>query len=309
MTKSRAPKIVVLGSINMDLVIRSAELPKPGETVLANSSAEYCGGKGANQAVAAARAGGEVAMIGSVGRDAFADKLIQSLQRHNVDCEHVAQHADQPSGLAVISVNDRGQNSILVVPGANGSLTPDHVFAAKTVIQRCDVLLVQLEIPIETVVAGLEIAAESKCRIVVDPAPVPKDFPPKLFTADFLCPNESEATALTGQPINNVDDAKRAALILEKKGTKNIAITMGAQGTLLHTDNETHLIPAFPIRAVDSTAAGDAFAGALAVRWSQSNDLRSAVQFANAAGALAASARGAQASMANRAAIESLVDQ
>lgn len=302
-----SPQIAVLGSINRDVVVRCAELPIAGQTVLAESSAEFCGGKGANQAVAAAAAGGDVSMIGAVGSDAFANRLLSNLSQHNISCHAVEQRKDQSSGLAVISVDQRGQNAIMVVSGANASLTREEVMASKELIQRSAAILIQLEIPIDAVLAGIEIAKETGVRVVLDPAPVPREFPRQLLAVDLLCPNESEAADLTGQPVGSLADARRAATKLHRMGAEHVAITLGDQGTLLHHSGESHLIPAFPINALDTTAAGDAFAGALATRWSQTDDLYEAVRFANAAGALAASQHGAQASMADRQTIESLL--
>jgi ribokinase len=306
-TTALAPKIIVLGSINMDLVVRCAELPMAGQTLLAESSAEFCGGKGANQAVAAALAGGDVSMIGAVGGDAFADRLRNNLLQHRIGCDAVARRDRQTSGLAVISVDRRGQNSIMVVSGANATVTPDDVYSAKSLIQQSDILLVQLEIPVDAVLAGIEIARQAGVRIVLDPAPAPADFPKELMAVDLLCPNESEAAVLTGQRVESVEEARMAASVLQKMGARHVAITMGDRGTLLQSDGDSKWVTAFPVTAVDSTAAGDAFAGGLAVEWSQTGDLNSAVRFANACGALAASKHGAQASLADRKAIETLL--
>lgn len=294
----------------MDLVIRCANLPAPGQTVLAESSTEFCGGKGANQAVAAALAGGSVSMIGAVGSDAFGDRLIDNLLRHQVDCGSVWRRTESPSGLAVISVDDQGQNSIMVVPGANGLLTVDDVEAASETICNSDLLLIQLEIPQEAVLAGTRLARQAGVSIVLDPAPAPADLSPELFEVDLLCPNESEAATLIGQPVTSVDEAGVAAQELHRRGARNVAITLGESGTLLSGESlegdQAILIPAFPVDVVDTTAAGDAFAGALAVRWSISGDLHDAVRYANAAGALATSNQGAQASMASLTEIENL---
>ncbi len=278
-----------------------------GQTILAESSVEFCGGKGANQAVAAAVAGGEVSMIGAVGSDAFAGRLLGNLSQHGISCEAVARREGESSGMAVISVDQHGQNSIMVVSGANASVTRGDVFAAKSLIQRSDVMLVQLEVPLDAVLAGIEIARTAGVRVVLDPAPAPREFPSQLLAVDLLCPNESEAADLIGQPVGSIASARRAAAKLHQMGAQHVAITMGDQGTLLHSEGESQLIPAFQVSAVDTTAAGDAFAGALATRWSQTGDLPVSVRFANAAGALAASQHGAQASMANRETIETLL--
>jgi ribokinase len=301
-----APKIVVLGSINMDLVVRCKELPIAGQTVMATSSTEFCGGKGANQAVAAALAGGSVSMIGSVGSDAFAVRLMENLTQHDICCQNVRQISDVASGLAVISVDQTGQNSIMVVSGANGTLSPDDVQQSASFIQQADALLVQLEIPIDAVLAGIQIAKQAGVRVVLDPAPVPQRFPSELLSVDLLCPNETEATLLTGQSADSVDGAILAAERLHQMGAHHVAITLGQRGTLLFSEGESQLIPAFAIDVVDTTAAGDAFAGSLAVHWLQTGDLRTAVCFANAAGGLTASKQGAQASMPSKIQIETL---
>lgn len=297
MSQTESPKIVVLGSINMDLVVRCTELPAAGETVLAETSMEFCGGKGANQAVAASLSGGDVSMIGAVGNDAFADRLRGNLQQHDINCQSILQRQDFPSGLAVISVDQHGQNSIMVVSGANGTIAPETVQSAASTIQQADVLLVQLEIPVDAVLAGIQIAKQAGVRVLLDPAPAMEQIPNDLFAVDLLCPNESEAAMLTDHAVQSIDDAVTAAKLLHQRGATNVAITLAERGTLLLSDGQSHLIPAFPIQPVDSTAAGDAFAGTLAVRWLQSGDLPSAVSFANAAGALTASKQGAQASM------------
>lgn len=301
------PHITVLGSINMDLVVRCAELPTAGQTILAQSSTEFCGGKGANQAVAAAEAGADVSFIGAVGSDAFAARLLGNLSRYGIACEAISR-GDQPaSGLAIISVDQHGQNSIMVVSNANASVTRDDVIAAQALIQNSNLLLVQLEIPLDAVLAGIEIAHRAGVRVVLDPAPAPSEFPPQLLAVDLICPNESEAATLTGQTVESIEDAQRAADTLHQMGARHVAITMGERGTWLRSEDEARLIPSFQVSAVDTTAAGDAFAGALATRWIKTGDLVDAIRFANAAGALAASTHGAQASMANQHDIETLL--
>ena len=282
----------------MDVVVHCQELPLAGQTILAHSSSEFCGGKGANQAVAASLAGGEVFLIGAVGGDAFADRLIDNLNTHSVVCESVSRCVDQASGLAVIAVDSRGQNLIMVVAGANSSVTPERVRAAESIIRESDCLMVQLEIPIESVLEGIRVARSHGVRVILDPAPAPTVFPTALLEVDFICPNETEATALTGLPVTTVEQAKAAAIRLAEMGAKNVAITMGEKGTLLHHEGQSTMVPAVQVNAIETTAAGDAFAGALAVRWAQTGDLLDAVVFANTAGAIAASRNGAQDSIA-----------
>ncbi len=301
------PRIAVIGSINMDLLVRCGTLPRPGETILANSSAEICGGKGANQAVAAARAGGDVTMVGRIGDDAFAGRLLDNLQQEQIDCQHVRATAVTPSGLAIVAVESSGQNSIMVVPGANGRVAVEDVQAASDVIRSCDTLLVQLEVPLAAVVAAKEIARAAGVRVILDPAPSPRELPAELSDVDLICPNESEASALTGLPVESVEQAEAAARALQSQGACAVVITMGTAGSLLLADDRTHLIEPFAVDAIDTTAAGDAFAGALAVHWAQHGDLHRAVRFANAGGALAASREGAQPAMATCSEIEEML--
>ncbi len=306
MKQNRLPKIAVLGSINMDLVIRCAHLPRPGETLLAESAEEICGGKGANQAVAAARAGGDVSMIGRVGDDAFADRLMSNLVREGIDCSHVHKTENCPSGLATVFVEESGENSIVVVPGANGRFSREDVIAASSLIAASDILLVQLEVPLGTVVTAIEFARLAGVKVILDPAPAPDECPAELMNVDLISPNESEAAAIIGRTVGSVEDAEKAARELHKRGANNVAITMGAEGTLYWDGTSANLVAPFPTTVVDTTAAGDAFAGALAVHWVCSDNLVEAVSFANAAGSLAASRIGAQPGMATQEEIETL---
>lgn len=299
-----APRITVLGSINMDLVVRCTELPLAGQTLLAQSSSEFCGGKGANQAVAAALSGGEVSMLGAVGDDAFAPRLINNLRMHGVNCDSTTQHDGVASGLAIIAVDLSGQNSIMVVPGANSKLSKSSVQAAETLLKGSDCLMIQLETPIESVLEGIRLARRYGVRVILDPAPAPSEIVPSLLQVDLICPNETEASDLTQMPVTNAKEAKAAAKQLQDLGAKNVVITMGSEGAILRQGETTTLIPAIPVDAIDTTAAGDAFAGALAVRWSQTNNLLNAVRYANAAGAIAASRAGAQTSIATQKEIE-----
>jgi ribokinase len=315
--KNRRASIAVVGSINMDLVVRCDRLPQPGETVLARESQEICGGKGANQAVAAARAGGQVSMIGRVGDDAFADKLIDNLRHYEVDARAVQATTACGSGVAVVAVEKSGQNSILVVPGANGCLTPDDVRQFESVITESDVLLLQLEVPLETIVESVRIATSTKTRVILDPAPAPRDWPEFLRQINaatgiseaisLICPNETEAAELTGLLVRNLEEAELAARALYSSGISNVVITLASQGALLFDGRQVCHIPPFAIHAVDTTAAGDAFAGALGVRWAETNRLTESLRFANAAGAIAATRPGAQISLPSREEIDAMV--
>lgn len=297
----KSTKVAVLGSINMDLVVRCARLPDRGETILAQEAAEVCGGKGANQAVQAALAGAAATMIGRVGDDAIADRLLQNLERHGVDTQFVSRSQGCGSGLAIVAVERSGENSILVVPGANGLVSVEDVDAAAMAIENADILLVQLEIPMSAVLRGIQLAREAGVRVIVDPAPAPRDAPAELLQVDLICPNLSEAGALLGTALRNDEQMLvDAARELQQRGARSVAITLGAAGALLLTGQEPRFVPPIPTPAVDTTAAGDAFAGALAVFWGEGAPLEQAVQWANAAGAISASRAGAQPSMGSR---------
>lgn len=306
---SPAPRIAVCGSINMDLVIRCVEIPKPGQTVSAESASEICGGKGANQAVAAAMVGGAVQMIGRLGNDAFSSRLRANLEKYSVDCHAVLTTNNCASGLAVIALEHSGQNSIMVVPGANGNLSESDVLDHRQIIESADLLMLQLEIPTSSVVAAIRIAKRGGVRCILDPAPVAADWTDELLDVDLACPNESEAATLTGIEINTPDDARRAAIQLQSRGARNVAVTMGEKGTVLLEGDSFHHVPPTPIDPVDTTAAGDAFASALAVEWATTSNLLHSTRFANVAGALAATKFGAQRSLANRNEIDAMRNQ
>ncbi len=295
--KAASPHIVVLGSINMDLVIQCDQLPLPGETVIAHSSAEVPGGKGANQAVAASRAGGEVKLIGRVGDDGFAARLIDSLVHEGVNTLAVETSKESPSGVAIVAVQRNGENAIMVVQGANADVSELDVQSHAALIQEADVLLMQLEIPIATVLAALQVAKRSKTLVILDPAPMPLRWDDALYTADIICPNQHEAASLVGFAIDDVEAATRAAIELQSRGAAIVIIKMGELGAVVCNDSTTTWIEPVTITAVDTTAAGDAFAGSLGVRLAAGDSLIDAVQFASVAGAICATRRGAQTGM------------
>lgn len=298
-------KIAVLGSINMDLVARCARLPRPGETLTCTSFDQVFGGKGANQAVASARAGGMVSMIGRVGQDVFAERLRNNLIGNRIDCEAVWTTSATPSGLAMIVVADSGENQIVVIPGSNGCVSVDDVERSEERIKNSDCLLLQLEVPLATVLRAIELAKQHGVRVILDPAPVPDGtMPDALFQVDLICPNETEARRLTQVHDESIESMQLAAEKLYQRGAKAIAITLGKHGTLVFDGTSMQRVESIAIDVIDTTGAGDAFAGALAVRWSETEDLISAVRWANIAGALAASRLGAQAGIAARADIE-----
>ena len=295
-------KIIVVGSINMDLVATTERMPAPGETVHSTSFTYSPGGKGANQAVAAARLGGEVVLIGQLGQDAFAQQLFASLQAANLSTDHVDTSAG-PSGCAIILVDAQGHNSIVVTAGANAMLLPERLEAQAELFHEAAVVLVQLETPLETVVCLSQITTRTRVPLVLDPAPAQR-LPSALLQAiTWLTPNESETASLlagTGYddtPLtqHNAASAARALLAL---GPRNVLIKMGSKGVFLAgQDTEATFIPAVQVQAVDTTAAGDAFNGAFAYALSLGQPPADAARFACAVAAFSVTQRGAQASM------------
>ncbi len=284
----------------MDLVARCTALPLAGQTLIASSFAEIPGGKGANQAVAACRAGGQVTMLGRVGDDGLASRLRNNLLANEINCSRLRTCMDTPSGIAMIAVADDGENQIVVVPGANAHVSVSDADESAQVIGEADVLLLQLEIPIDSVLHAMKIARRAGTKVVLDPAPVPERIPDALLDLDLICPNVTEAAALTQLDLGNIDDIENAARQLHDRGAQAVVITLGDAGAAFFDGQAFSIVDPFPIQAVDTTASGDAFAGALAVRWSETNRLQDAIQFGNAAGALAASRAGAQPSLAKR---------
>jgi ribokinase len=296
--------ILVIGSLNADLVVRAPRFPAPGETISGEDLAIIPGGKGANQAVAAARQGASVAMVGRVGDDSFGPTLIQNLGDNNVDTSHV-QKSESATGTAIIIVVSSGQNSIVLSPGANGKVTPADMEAVS--FQDAKLLLLQLEIPLETVVQAASLARQNGLRVILNPAPA-RPIPDSLLAdVDILVPNESELGLLSGQPVTDTDSAQSAAQALLAKGVKTVIVTLGANGALLVTDEKVTRIPTFKVEVVDTTAAGDAFIGGLAAALLKDKSLEEAVHYGNAAGALAATKFGAQPSLPTRDEVERIL--
>ena len=264
------------------------------------------GGKGANQAVAAARFGAEVHFVGAIGDDWLGQRALEGLLAEGIHVEHVRRPTGIASGVALILVNSEGENAIAVAPGANETLSPADIEAAAPLIRQSDILLLQLEVPLDTVVRAAQIAHDAGVRVLLDPAPVPPPPLPRelLSCVDLIKPNSSEAAQLVGRAIHGPHDARIAARELQVMGPANIVLTLGAHGVVLLAGEEPEHIPAFPVQTVDTTAAGDAFAGALATAWAWGWTLRDAVRFAAAAGALAATRPGAQPSLPTRPEVE-----
>ena len=311
----RRGPIVVIGSVNMDLLCRTPHLPRGGETVLGGDLLTIPGGKGANQAVAAARLGGAVHMVGRVGDDDFGRRLLAGLAENSVETANVTATPGVASGCAMILVDDRGENSIVVSPGANARVTPADVDAAEPLIRSAAVVLLQLEIPLAAVRRAVAICRRHGVFTILDPAPVPPaTLPPALFRVDLLTPNEHEAAQLAA----GAGDARRRraksslpeslANALLSRGPKHVVLKLGGRGALVqeHSGEPVPVRP-FKVKVVDTTAAGDAFTGALAVAVSEGCELADAVRFANAAGATCCTRLGAQPALPTRADVERLM--
>ena len=301
-------RVTVVGSLNMDLVIRSPRIPRPGETILAGQFRHVPGGKGANQAVAAARLGAQVSMIGRVGDDPFGHQLLENLAADGIDHTFVLRDGQAATGVALIVVDDAGENSIVVASGANMRLSPADVEAAETAIAGAHVLLLQLETPVEAVTRAAEIARAHIVPVMLNPAPA-CDLPPDLLAlVDVLVPNEGEAALLAGRSVQSLAEAEAAARALQEMGIGTVILTLGKQGALLAQGTGIQVFPAFDVQPVDTTAAGDAFLAGLAVALAEGKPTAEAVHWANAAGALATTRLGAQPSLPNRGAVEELLD-
>jgi ribokinase len=307
--KDMKAKIIVVGSINMDLVIRSPRIPAPGETIIGGDFRHIPGGKGANQAVAAARLGAQVSMVGRVGWDAFAQSLLDNLAEAGVDHTHVVRDVGTATGVALITVDDAGENTIVLASGANMRLSPADVEAAESAIAAARVLLLQLESPLQAVTRAAEVASAHGVKVILNPAPAPAEpLPAELLAlVDVLIPNETETSLLTGLPVGNQSQAEAAAATLREMGVGTLILTLGARGALLAHEEQSELIPAFKVTPVDTTAAGDAFVGGLGTALAEGKPLAEAVRWGNAAGALAATQLGAQPSLPSREALEELL--
>lgn len=301
-------KIVVVGSSNTDMIIQMDHIPRPGETVIGGAFSTAAGGKGANQAVGAARAGGDVTLVARVGKDMFGDQAIEGFVKDNIHVDHVLRDPDRPSGVALIFVDSKGENSIAVASGANGKLSPADVHAASNAISAADVVVMQLETPLETIGEAAAIANNAGVKVILDPAPAQPLDDEILSRVSILTPNESEVELLTGIAIESDADAGNAADVLSRKGIATVLITLGARGVFVRGEGLNELVPGFEVEAVDTTAAGDLFNGALAVGLAEGKSLKEAVLFANAAGALSVTRLGAQPSAPTRTEIENFLE-
>ena len=296
--------ILVVGSSNTDMIIKLARIPRPGETILGGAFVTAAGGKGANQAVGAARAGGQVTFIARVGQDMFGDQAVAGFVKDGINVDHVTRDKTSPSGVALIFVAKDGENSIAVAGGANAKLSPADVKKAKPAFAGACVLVMQLETPLETVQAAADLAAKAGVRVILNPAPA-QPLPDKLLQqVSVLTPNETEAELLTGIAVNDDASAAAAAAKLRARGVQTVIITLGARGAFVATERGDQLVPGFKVKAMDTTAAGDVFNGALAVALAEGTPLDLAVRFANAAAAISVTQLGAQPSAPTRPEIE-----
>jgi ribokinase len=300
---SNMPNILVVGSLNADLVVRAPRFPQPGETISGDDLNIIPGGKGANQAVAAARLGANVSMLGRVGKDDFGDLLLENLKQNKVDSTPI-QRADSSTGTAIIIVDASGQNSIVLSAGANGKVSIADVDIAFTNYQ---LLLLQLEIPLPTVLRAAQRAKENNARVVLNPAPA-KELPNELIAlADFIIPNETELSFLTKQNVSDIASAESAARDLLERGAKNVIVTLGSKGALIVNTETCKQVDTYQVDVVDTTAAGDAFIGGFATSVLENKTLEEAVRFGCACGALATTKFGAQPSLPTKAEVDKLI--
>ena len=297
-----APSVCVVGSINLDMNAYVHRFPRPGETLHGGRFTTGYGGKGANQAVMVARLGGSISMVGRVGDDIFGQDMRRNLAAEGIDARFVFESAGVSSGVAVITVDDNGQNTIIVIAGANGLVTPDDVTAAQAAIAGARVLLCQMEVPMAANLAALRLARAAGVTTIFNSAPVSGEVPAEVYQlADIFCPNETEAELLTGIEVHTLDDARLAASIILDRGARAALITLGARGCLyVSADGADEVIPTVEVNAVDTTGAGDAFVGSLGYFLAAGVALRTAIERANAIAAISVQSPGTQSSYPRR---------
>ncbi|MEZ2230743.1 ribokinase [Microcoleus sp.] len=301
--------IIVFGSINLDLVAKTPRLPVPGETIIGSNFLTTGGGKGANQAVAAARLGVSTHMIGRVGNDNFGEELLTNLQSFGLNTDNISIDQNSHSGVAIIAVDDGGQNNIIVIPGANNHLGDADIERLQKLLPGATSLLLQLEIPLEVVHRAALIACEAGVRVILDPAPARSDLPLELYPLiDTIAPNEVEASQLVGFAVHDTETAIKAAKKLQERGVKNAIVKLGDRGVVAVTADRTLFVPAFAVQAIDTVGAGDAFNGGFAAALDAGLSLEEAVVWGAAAGALCVTKMGAQVAMCDRATFDAFLD-
>ena len=289
-------RILVIGSSNTDMVIKTEKFPEPGETLLGGVFLMNPGGKGANQAVAASRLGGKVTFITKRGNDLFGNQTVGLLMREGIETDYIVKDPVLPSGVALITVDASGENSIVVASGANGNLLPKDIPVDLFSSGKYDILLLQLEIPMETIEYSAKLASENGIKVILNPAPAHPISDQLLENTWLLSPNELEAEEITGMAISDIDSANLAAEKIIGRGVNNVIITLGETGAYIKSKEFSELVPGIKVKTIDTTAAGDIFNGALAVAIADGYDLKNAVEFANKAAALSVTRMGAQAS-------------
>ncbi len=293
-------KIVVVGSCNTDMVIKADRLPIPGETIIGGSFFMNPGGKGANQAVAAARLGGTVSLISKTGNDVFGKQSVVLFNSENVNTDFIFSDSKLPSGVALITVDANGENSIVVASGANANLKPADVDAAYKAVEESDIVLMQLEIPIETVEYVAKKAFEKGKKVILNPAPAQALSNSLLKHLDIIIPNKNEAEMLSGIKVVDIESAKEAATVIANKGVDKVVITLGSKGALVLDEGEFSFVPSIKVEAIDTTAAGDTFCGAFSVGLAEGKSIIESVEFAVKASAITVTRMGAQASLPYR---------
>ena len=296
--------IVVLGSLNMDLIVRTERIPRPGETVHGYGFSTVPGGKGANQAAAAARLGAAVTMLGRVGQDAFGDAMLDNMMMQGVETGYILRDRREPSGIALIQIQEDGDNSIVVAPGANGRVSIDDVDRATELIWGASFLVAQFEVPLPVVRHAIGIAASKGVPVVLNPAPAYAVDPGFLEGVYCLVVNETEAETLTGMAVADLPGARAAGIELQAMGVPVVIVTLGGHGALLVAEGKPLHVPARQVTVVDTTAAGDAFIGGLVASLDRGMDLPDAVRYATCAGSLATTVLGAQTSLPDKAAVD-----
>ncbi len=298
-------RIIVIGSSNTDMVIKSKKLPVPGETIIGGTFLMNPGGKGANQAVAAARLNGKVTFVAKTGNDIFGSEAKQLFDNENIDTRYLIRDESTPSGVALINVDENGENSIVVASGSNGTLSAYDIHEEVFKTGPDDILLMQLEIPVSTVEYSAQKAAANGSRVILNPAPARQLSDDLMSCLYMIIPNETEAEIMTGIKVTDRESAEKAARKLHSRGARNVVITMGGSGAFLYTRENSRMISVVPVKAIDTTAAGDVFCGAIAVALSEGKTDEEAVAFANKAAAISVSRMGAQASAPYRKEINS----
>lgn len=302
-------KIIVVGSSNTDMIVKVPRIPAPGETILGGKFVQAAGGKGANQAVAAARSGGDVTFIANTGDDNFGKEAIEGFKKESINTDFIFVDEETPSGVALIFVGEDGENSIAVASGANGTLSPSQIRKIQHVLADGDILLTQLETPLETVEEAIKMANENGVKVILNPAPAQPLSDDLLKRIDILTPNQSEAELLTGIKVEDEESAEKAAVNLLSKGVKTVILTLGSNGAFLMSQDTQKTIHGFKVKAEDTTAAGDTFNGALAVGLADGKPIEEAIRWAHGAAALSVTRMGAQPSVPNQKEIQDFISK